>query len=278
MKDDTQCLLYIVYTFGNLIAPVVLHKLGTKRTLFVAVFCFAIYSSNFILIRNYIYFPACAFAGFGTALFFCSTGAYISKHSTEKTLSRNQALSFMLMGSSMLVSGNFMIISSEISKEPQQENLTQSEKIPELIFQGLKTPGMIKLVPLYFFCGMFTAFMNSIYTTSVSFTHSLAGYTNLIAFVCMSVSAGELIAFFYYLSSILTIYWLMGILFATLIASLFMFFWFLRDLRLERERLEELGEEKEKEKENENEKEKEKENEEEKENEKEKHFDKPIEN
>lgn len=80
VSNFSQCLLYIVYTFSNLIAPVVLHKLGTKLTLFTSVACFGVYASNFILIRNYIYFPCCAIAGLGLA---CKFSSFFQKFKTS---------------------------------------------------------------------------------------------------------------------------------------------------------------------------------------------------
>ncbi|CAJ0567602.1 unnamed protein product, partial [Mesorhabditis spiculigera] len=241
-----QCLLYACFTVANLIAPVFLARFGSKKTILAAICCFTIYSSNFLLIRNYIFFPCSAIAGIGAALFYCGTGAYAAKHSTEATLARTQALSFMLMMSSMLVSGNYMIVSSALTKDSEKGNSSHNENdasyrefsdaeintlkigmmassvlaiilcllLPSrrikgslyvkatnitiraqlgLIYKALKNPGLTKLIPHYIFCGAFTCFMNSIYTTSVSFTHIFAHEDNLVAFVCMSMSVGELI-------------------------------------------------------------------------------------
>ncbi|CAJ0574633.1 unnamed protein product, partial [Mesorhabditis spiculigera] len=262
VEQQIQCVLYTFFTFANLAAPVFLHKFGTKKTLLTSIICFVIYSSNFLLIRNYVYFPCCAFAGVGLAFFFCGFGAYTAKHSTARTLSRTQSFSFMLTGSSMLLSGSFMILTSAIAKSPNAEihvfrigmifvsvlalilcSLLPSRKIKGAIYQRDKTktagdqfkmvlramrnPGLLRLIPLYIFCGTFTCFMNSIYTTTVSFTESFADDRDLVAFVCMSMSIGELsvglamgylnrkaaaTGFFYYASSICTVYILMGLL------------------------------------------------------------------
>ncbi|CAJ0574668.1 unnamed protein product, partial [Mesorhabditis spiculigera] len=241
-----QCLLYACFTVANLVAPVFLARFGSKKTILAAICCFTIYSSNFLLIRNYIFFPCSAIAGIGAALFYCGTGAYAAKHSTEATLARTQALSFMLMMSSMLVSGNYMIVSSALTKDSGKRNSSHNENdasyrefsdaeintlkigmmassvlaiilcllLPSrrikgslyvkatnitiraqlgLVYKALKNPGLTKLIPHYIFCGAFTCFMNSIYTTSVSFTHIFAHEDNLVAFVCMSMSVGELL-------------------------------------------------------------------------------------
>ncbi|CAJ0956229.1 unnamed protein product, partial [Mesorhabditis belari] len=131
-----QSVLYFVYTFSNLIAPCILHLLGIKKTFVAASVCFAIYCASFFHLRNYLYFPASVLAGLGFALFYCGGGAYAAKHSTDRTFSRNQSITWMLASSSMVVCGIFMIFSAETVKGlgmemESQSNITSSASYRE---------------------------------------------------------------------------------------------------------------------------------------------------
>ncbi|CAJ0934619.1 unnamed protein product, partial [Mesorhabditis belari] len=244
-----QSVLYFVYTFSNLIAPCILHLLGIKKTFVAASVCFAIYCASFFHLRNYLYFPASILAGLGFALFYCGGGAYAAKHSTDRTFSRNQSITWMLASSSMVVCGIFMIFSAETVKGlgmemESQSNITSSASYREysdfeirilaigtlavsvmgiilacllprreikgslfektepvtsfrkqlgMVGWALKQKGMLKMVPFFLFTGFFTSFWLTIYPTTMTFTDSFAEYSNLVAYICMSLTAGELI-------------------------------------------------------------------------------------
>ncbi|CAJ0932821.1 unnamed protein product, partial [Mesorhabditis belari] len=244
-----QCILYIVYTFSNLIAPVILERTSIKTTLVLGSASFAIFCGSFFLVRTWIYFAACVIAGFGFSLYYVGAGAYSAKHSTQANFSRNAAITWMCAGSTMIPNALFMIISAEFSKsQVESGNVTQTTQsneyrdysdfeirmlttgtivtgigsvllayflpnrvIPDSIYSKRKAAektlkgqlktiwwalcqkGMVKLIPLHVFTGLFAAYWLSIYTTTIAFTASFSEYSNLIAYSCMAFAIGEIL-------------------------------------------------------------------------------------
>ncbi|CAJ0575601.1 unnamed protein product, partial [Mesorhabditis spiculigera] len=112
-----QCLVYIVYTLSNLLAPAILHTIGIRKTLIVASLCFLAYTSSFLYIHNFVYFPAAILAGFAFPLYYVGAGTYSAKHSTDATFSRNQAIFWTVAQICFLLTGLLMIASSEFSSD-----------------------------------------------------------------------------------------------------------------------------------------------------------------
>ncbi|CAJ0956249.1 unnamed protein product, partial [Mesorhabditis belari] len=113
------------YTFGNLLAPCFLPILETKGSLILASFFFIFFSANFFYLRTWLFFPACMFCGFGFALFFSGGGSYALRHSTDRTISRNQSIQCMISSITTVMSGVFLIFSSKFLDGEKGRNMTE---------------------------------------------------------------------------------------------------------------------------------------------------------
>ncbi|CAJ0927924.1 unnamed protein product, partial [Mesorhabditis belari] len=110
-----QGVYYVFYTVSCLISPGILHSIGIRNTLLLSVLCFGTYVTSFLYIRNFIYFPAAALAGFGCSLFYLATAAYSAKHSTSATFSRNQGIYWMIARTGVAACGLMMIFTNHSS-------------------------------------------------------------------------------------------------------------------------------------------------------------------
>ncbi|CAJ0934246.1 unnamed protein product, partial [Mesorhabditis belari] len=105
------------YTIGNLIAPCFLPLLGAKGCLILSSTLFSVYAANFFYLRTYFFFPANVCCGFAFALFYAGGGSYALRHSTDRFLSRNQSIQWMVASLTTLLSGTFLIFSASVLKE-----------------------------------------------------------------------------------------------------------------------------------------------------------------
>uniref|UniRef100_A0A1I7XG62 Membrane transporter n=1 Tax=Heterorhabditis bacteriophora TaxID=37862 RepID=A0A1I7XG62_HETBA len=125
---DTQAICYAAYMGACLIAPLVLHILSPKWTLFLSSVCYTLYHIGFFYLNNYYYYISCAIMGVGFALFYTGHGAFLTSHSTRETIQQNSALAWSIACMCMLVGSATLAIIFSIT-DPSTKLAVDSNEI-----------------------------------------------------------------------------------------------------------------------------------------------------
>ncbi|KAK5975280.1 hypothetical protein GCK32_012828 [Trichostrongylus colubriformis] len=96
------------YMTACLFAPSILRILSPKWTLFLGSLCFTVYQIGFMYLNNVYYYSSCAVMGLGFALYYSGHGAYLTSHSTRKTLEQNSAIAWTIACLCMIVGGGIL--------------------------------------------------------------------------------------------------------------------------------------------------------------------------
>ncbi|VDK55721.1 unnamed protein product, partial [Cylicostephanus goldi] len=103
-----QAICCAAYMIACLFAPSILTILPPKWTLFLGSVCYTLYQIGFLYLNRYYYYISCVIIGIGFALFYSGHGAYLTSHSTRKTIEQNSAIAWsigclcMIVGSGIL--------------------------------------------------------------------------------------------------------------------------------------------------------------------------------
>nr|CDJ87836.1 Protein of unknown function DUF895 domain containing protein [Haemonchus contortus] len=103
-----QATCYAAYMTACLFAPSILRILSAKWTLFFGSVCFTVYQIGFLYLNNIYYYTSCAVMGMGFALYYCGHGAYLTSHSTKKTLEQNSAIAWTIACLCMIVGSGIL--------------------------------------------------------------------------------------------------------------------------------------------------------------------------
>ncbi|EPB80702.1 hypothetical protein ANCCEY_00270 [Ancylostoma ceylanicum] len=100
-----QATCFASFMIACIFAPSILSVLSPKWTLFLGSVCYTVYQMGFFYLNSYYYYTSCALMGVGFALFYSGHGAYLTSHSTRKTIEQNSAIAWSIGCLCMIVGG-----------------------------------------------------------------------------------------------------------------------------------------------------------------------------
>lgn len=102
------CITYSVFAASNWLAPSVIALTGVKYGMFLGSLTYVAYSASFIQPTTSLFYLAAALIGLGAGLLWTAQGSFLSQMSTNETSSRNAAIFWSLLQSSILF-GNLFV-------------------------------------------------------------------------------------------------------------------------------------------------------------------------
>lgn len=102
------CVTYLVFAVSNWLAPSIIAFSGTKYGMFLGSITYALYSASFIYPTTLLFYAAAALIGFGAGPLWTAQGSYLAKNSDPSTSSRNAAIFWSMLQSSILI-GNIFV-------------------------------------------------------------------------------------------------------------------------------------------------------------------------
>lgn len=102
------CITYTVFAISNWLAPSIIALTGLKYGMFLGAITYALYSASFIYPTTLLFYSAAALIGLGAGPLWSAQGSYLTKNSDTNTSSRNAAIFWSMLQSSLLF-GNIFV-------------------------------------------------------------------------------------------------------------------------------------------------------------------------
>lgn len=102
------CITYLVFAISNWLAPSIIAFSGTKYGMFLGSITYVLYSASFIYPTTALFYAAAALIGFGAGPLWTAQGSYLAKNSNSESSSRNAAIFWSMLQSSILF-GNIFV-------------------------------------------------------------------------------------------------------------------------------------------------------------------------
>lgn len=102
------CIIYSVFAISNWLSPSIISLSGSKYGMFLGAITYAVYTASFIYPTTILFYTAAALVGFGAGPLWTAQGGYLARNSDSKTSSRNAAIFWSMLQSSILF-GNIFV-------------------------------------------------------------------------------------------------------------------------------------------------------------------------
>lgn len=102
------CITYAVFALSNWLAPSVIAITGVKYGMFLGAITYVLYSFSFIYLTTTLFYLAAGLIGLGAGLLWTAQGSFLSKISDSTTHTRNAAIFWSMLQSSILF-GNLFV-------------------------------------------------------------------------------------------------------------------------------------------------------------------------
>lgn len=199
------CITYLTFALSNWLAPSMISLTGLKHGMFLGGLTYVIYSASFIYPTTVLFYTAAALIGLGAGPLWTAQGSYLAKNSCPETSSRNAAIFWSMLQSSILLGNIFVYLAfsdqTTISDQTRYivygvltgvcalgvlllltlRNRTSSVVINDATPTGAlsqflgavrlsKTSNMILFAFAFLFTGILTTFLTGIYGTAIGAT------------------------------------------------------------------------------------------------------------
>lgn len=104
------CITYTVFAISNWLAPSIIALTGIKYGMFLGATTYALYAASFIYPTTLLFYAAAALIGFGAGPLWTAQGTYLAKNSDASNSSRNAALFWSMLQSSILFGNIFVYL------------------------------------------------------------------------------------------------------------------------------------------------------------------------
>lgn len=104
------CITYTVFALSNWLAPSIIALTGVKYGMFLGATTYALYSASFIYPTTALFYAAAALIGLGAGPLWSAQGSYLTKNSSSNTSSRNAAIFWSMLQSSILFGNIFVYL------------------------------------------------------------------------------------------------------------------------------------------------------------------------
>jgi len=102
------CITYTVFAISNWLAPSIIALTGVKYGMILGACTYILYTASFLYPTTWLFYAAAALIGFGAAPLWTAQGAFLAKQSDQTTSSKNAAIFWSLLQSSLLF-GNIFV-------------------------------------------------------------------------------------------------------------------------------------------------------------------------
>lgn len=104
------CITYTVFALSNWLAPSVIAVTGVKFGMLVGAITYVLYTASFIYPTTYLFYSAAALIGLGAGPLWTAQGSYLAKNSDASSSSRNAAIFWSMLQSSILFGNIFVYL------------------------------------------------------------------------------------------------------------------------------------------------------------------------
>lgn len=104
------CVTYTVFALSNWLAPSIIALLGIKYGMFLGAVTYVIYSASFIYPTTILFYTSATLIGLGAGPLWTAQGSYLAKNSDADTSSRNAAIFWSMLQSSILFGNIFVYL------------------------------------------------------------------------------------------------------------------------------------------------------------------------
>ncbi|VDP12000.1 unnamed protein product [Heligmosomoides polygyrus] len=225
-----QAFHYSAFAISSLITPSIQNYVASKWILTMASVLFAVYYLGFIHV-NYIYFYVSqALMGIGYSFYNNGEGAYLSEHSSRRTLESNTGIETSVGHSSMFIGGAalgliFYLITPAYTDEQirliygtffglnvisvvifaclptkQYDSIASKSEtvVPSLKQQlgqfksSVVEKNMLLLAPFFAYMGLIVSFLMGVYPTTLAFTAAHSTDIYIVAIYSMAMGSAEI--------------------------------------------------------------------------------------
>uniref|UniRef100_A0A6G1SDH1 UNC93-like protein MFSD11 n=1 Tax=Aceria tosichella TaxID=561515 RepID=A0A6G1SDH1_9ACAR len=128
------CITYAVFALANWLAPSVIAITGVKYGMFFGAITYVLYSFSFIYLTTTLFYLAAGLIGLGAGLLWTAQGSFLSKISDADTSTRNAAIFWSMLQSSILFGNVFVYFAFD-------NQTTISDKTRYIVYGVLTTVG-----------------------------------------------------------------------------------------------------------------------------------------
>lgn len=104
------CITYTVFAVSNWLAPSIIAITGLKFGMFLGAITYVIYSASFIRPTTALFYSAAALIGLGAGPLWTAQGSYLAKNSDATNSTRNAAIFWSMLQSSILFGNIFVYL------------------------------------------------------------------------------------------------------------------------------------------------------------------------
>uniref|UniRef100_A0AAX7V955 Major facilitator superfamily domain containing 11 n=1 Tax=Astatotilapia calliptera TaxID=8154 RepID=A0AAX7V955_ASTCA len=222
-------IIYGVFSFSNLLAPMIVTVIGPKFTMFLSGLLYSGYIAMFIVPSTWSFYLTSVLIGIGAAMLWTAQGQFLVENSEASTINRNTGMFWALLQCSMLFGNlyiyfdwngrteipdnsrrniflSLLVISilgtlsflvlrkSHHEEEMLSEEEGQSLLSTQTILQLLKTKTTLLLSPCMAYSGLELSFYSGVYGTCIGATAQFAeAAKGLIGISGIVVGIGEIV-------------------------------------------------------------------------------------
>jgi MFS family permease len=130
------CITYAVFALANWLAPSAIALTGAKYGMFLGAITYVLYSASFIYLTTGLFYLAAGLIGLGAGLLWTAQGSYLSSISNRDTSTRNAAIFWSMLQSSILFGNLFVYFAFD-------SQTTISDKTRYIVYGTLTAVGAL---------------------------------------------------------------------------------------------------------------------------------------
>uniref|UniRef100_A0A0K0DLN0 UNC93-like protein MFSD11 n=1 Tax=Angiostrongylus cantonensis TaxID=6313 RepID=A0A0K0DLN0_ANGCA len=213
-----QAFHYSAFAISSVITPSIQHYVASKWILTIASVLFAVYYLGFMQLNNVYFYLSQALMGIGYSFYNNGEGAYLSEHSSRRTIESNTGIETANISANeeathtftdpqiQLIYGIFFILNvisvvifALLPTKQYDSIASNSPTVLPNFKQQLKqfaksfiNVNMVLLLPFFCYMGLIVSFVVGVYPTTLTFTSTFSGDIYIIAIYSMAMGAAEI--------------------------------------------------------------------------------------
>ncbi|TMS38209.1 hypothetical protein L596_004981 [Steinernema carpocapsae] len=124
-------LSYATFTVASLVSPVIVHRFGSRISLFLSSVIFTVYMAGFIFLNTWVYYAISAAMGIACGIIWTAQGVYISQYTSKQNAIRNSGIVWAVNCLSFVFGAILLYVLFNIT-----DNLVFTENVVRYVFGG----------------------------------------------------------------------------------------------------------------------------------------------
>ncbi|VDM52092.1 unnamed protein product [Angiostrongylus costaricensis] len=210
-----QAFHYSAFAISSVMTPSIQHYVASKWILMIASVFFAVYYLGFIHLNNVYFYLSQALMGVGYSFYNNGEGAYLSEHSSRRTLESNTGIETavghkatrtftdpqiqLIYGVFFILNVISVVIFALLPTKQYDSIASNSPTVLPNFKQQLKQFGksfvnvnIMLLLPFFCYMGLIVSFVVGVYPTTLTFTSTFSNDIYIIAMYSMAMGAAEI--------------------------------------------------------------------------------------